>query len=90
MLWWYTQNALLFVRRDRIGDYLKLAAERHPDPAVGLSVVHPALYETKLRELARLERQERDRAAHQPGVGESFKQLGGSVKRSFRKRVLGS
>jgi hypothetical protein len=42
--WWYAQNALLFVREDRLASNLRLADAARATDRKRLSVVHPHKY----------------------------------------------
>lgn len=49
--WWYSQNLLVFIRRDRLDDYPSLARQHDPAALPALSVVHPRMYSLKLMSL---------------------------------------
>lgn len=44
VIWWYAQNMLLFVRRDRLSEYPALVKELDRASAFPLAVVHPEKY----------------------------------------------
>lgn len=49
--WWYSQNLLVFIRRDRLDDYPSLARQHDSAALPALSVVHPRMYSLKLKTL---------------------------------------
>lgn len=55
--WWYAQNALLFVRRDRLGLYPRLRDFVESSPGEPLPMIHPRLFLHKQDELSRLQRE---------------------------------
>lgn len=45
--WWYSQNAMLYVKADRLAEYPQLSDEYHSCESVPLSLVHPTLWQKK-------------------------------------------
>jgi len=42
--WWYLQNMLVFVKKDRLDDYPRLKAEYEKNPNPVMSCVHPRYF----------------------------------------------
>jgi hypothetical protein len=71
------QNLLIAVDNKRLGDYPRLAEVAARDGAGVLSIVHPAIYQAKLR---------RREHTGVPGVRASVRQLGRSLASAARRR----
>jgi SAM-dependent methyltransferase len=69
--WWYAQNTLLFVRRNRLADYPSLAREFDRTSLARLPLVHPRKYMELADWMQRVELVRRDIAAVVP-AGRSF------------------
>jgi SAM-dependent methyltransferase len=83
--WWYAQNAVLFVHRNRLADDPVLGRELDRTHPGWLSLVHPRRYQALLAWLARLDDTRRDLTAVVPR-GEAFifvdqQQLDGAIPR---------
>ena len=80
--WWYRQNILLFVKRQALSHYPRLAAEAEHQPGECLSLIHPRAYAGVLECLFRAIRIE-----FNPQVGPLVRALPGALRRSFLWRL---
>ncbi|HWP58329.1 MAG TPA: methyltransferase domain-containing protein [Candidatus Acidoferrales bacterium] len=92
VLWWYAQNTLLFVQKDRVASYPLLAEAARRTARSQLALVHPSHYASKCQRLAKLEEQASRLQEELTSVRRTFKALtrnaaGALGLKAFRARL---
>jgi SAM-dependent methyltransferase len=83
ILWWYRQNAFLFVDSERLAEDAQLRTARERPPSFPLKVLHPGLLQSRIAAEARA-RQE------VPSLRESARVFARSLRAAVARRMPGS